>query len=353
MQWHDDDQPVAARCATSSGPAAGARSTAHTWSRSSASAPPFVYGTLVERPDHPLPTGSRSKDLRPQVLTIAPLRAPPACAGQVWRQSRREGQRGYDRASGEDGQAVRPDRSHVAHGQTRRRTQRSSGTRPASPMSSVRNTSSAWRPRRHWAASPPPTTWPGPSPSTPVTTADSSRARPRRSTAGWPWTDASRKGVLAVHIIDLTYVGLGIHEELAAYVADQQNYYEQEGVHVALRDGRAWDGGTAPAQAAGLSPARQVRRSLQERSRSGGRNAAHCPGRPLRRQGRAVNRSVYFVSGVKLQVEDSAFSPYPVETPGHDYASFLALGLVRLLLRTMACSAERTETITSPVPRVS
>jgi NitT/TauT family transport system substrate-binding protein len=45
-----------------------------------------------------------------------------------------------------------------------------------------------------------------------------------------------------VHIIDLTYVGLGIHEELVAYVADQQNYYEQEGVHVALRDGRAWDG---------------------------------------------------------------------------------------------------------------
>jgi NitT/TauT family transport system substrate-binding protein len=45
-----------------------------------------------------------------------------------------------------------------------------------------------------------------------------------------------------VHIIDLTYAGLGIHEELVAYVADQQNYYEQEGVHVALRDGRAWDG---------------------------------------------------------------------------------------------------------------
>ena len=45
-----------------------------------------------------------------------------------------------------------------------------------------------------------------------------------------------------MHIIDLTYVGLGIHEELIAYVADQQNYYEQEGVHVALRDGRAWDG---------------------------------------------------------------------------------------------------------------
>jgi len=45
-----------------------------------------------------------------------------------------------------------------------------------------------------------------------------------------------------VHIIDLTYAGLGIHEELVAYVADQQNYYEQEGVHVALRDGRFWDG---------------------------------------------------------------------------------------------------------------
>jgi NitT/TauT family transport system substrate-binding protein len=45
-----------------------------------------------------------------------------------------------------------------------------------------------------------------------------------------------------MHIIDLTYVGLGIHEELVAYVADQQDYYQQEGVHVALRDGRAWDG---------------------------------------------------------------------------------------------------------------
>jgi len=44
-----------------------------------------------------------------------------------------------------------------------------------------------------------------------------------------------------VHIIDLTYAGLGIHEELVAYAADQQNYYRQEGVHVALRDGRAWD----------------------------------------------------------------------------------------------------------------
>jgi NitT/TauT family transport system substrate-binding protein len=44
-----------------------------------------------------------------------------------------------------------------------------------------------------------------------------------------------------VHTIDLAYAGLGIHEELVAYVADQQNYYRQEAVHVALRDGRAWD----------------------------------------------------------------------------------------------------------------
>ncbi len=45
-----------------------------------------------------------------------------------------------------------------------------------------------------------------------------------------------------MHTIDLTYAGLGVHEELVAYVADQQNYYQQEGVHVALRDGCAWDG---------------------------------------------------------------------------------------------------------------
>ncbi|MFE4416187.1 ABC transporter substrate-binding protein [Streptomyces sp. NPDC056821] len=44
-----------------------------------------------------------------------------------------------------------------------------------------------------------------------------------------------------MHTIDLTYIELGIHEQLVAYVADQQNYYEQEGVHVAMRDGRTWD----------------------------------------------------------------------------------------------------------------
>ena len=44
-----------------------------------------------------------------------------------------------------------------------------------------------------------------------------------------------------MYTIDLAHVGLGIHEELVAYVADQQDYYEQEGVHVALRDESAWD----------------------------------------------------------------------------------------------------------------
>lgn len=45
-----------------------------------------------------------------------------------------------------------------------------------------------------------------------------------------------------MYTIDLTFVGRGIHEELVAYVADQQDYYAAEGVHVALRDGCAWDG---------------------------------------------------------------------------------------------------------------
>ncbi|MEX3859516.1 MULTISPECIES: ABC transporter substrate-binding protein [Paraburkholderia] len=40
--------------------------------------------------------------------------------------------------------------------------------------------------------------------------------------------------------IDLTYVGAGIHEELVAHVADQEGYFEDEGVHVALRDGAVW-----------------------------------------------------------------------------------------------------------------
>ncbi len=44
-----------------------------------------------------------------------------------------------------------------------------------------------------------------------------------------------------MHTIDLTYVGRGIHEELVAHVADQEGYFEDEGVHVAVRDGIAWD----------------------------------------------------------------------------------------------------------------
>ena len=44
-----------------------------------------------------------------------------------------------------------------------------------------------------------------------------------------------------MHTIDLAYVGRGIHEELVAYVADQQGYYEDEDVHVAIRDGVSWE----------------------------------------------------------------------------------------------------------------
>jgi ABC-type nitrate/sulfonate/bicarbonate transport system substrate-binding protein len=44
-----------------------------------------------------------------------------------------------------------------------------------------------------------------------------------------------------MHMIDLAYVGRGLHEELVAYIADQQGYYAEEGVHVALRDGCSWD----------------------------------------------------------------------------------------------------------------
>jgi ABC-type nitrate/sulfonate/bicarbonate transport system substrate-binding protein len=44
-----------------------------------------------------------------------------------------------------------------------------------------------------------------------------------------------------MHTIDLTYVGNGYHEELVAYVADQEGYYEDEGVHVAIRDGVGWE----------------------------------------------------------------------------------------------------------------
>jgi ABC-type nitrate/sulfonate/bicarbonate transport system substrate-binding protein len=45
---------------------------------------------------------------------------------------------------------------------------------------------------------------------------------------------------LAVETIDLAYVGRGLHEELVAHVADQEGYFEDEGVHVAIRDGVSW-----------------------------------------------------------------------------------------------------------------
>ncbi|MFE3167553.1 ABC transporter substrate-binding protein [Streptomyces sp. NPDC059224] len=44
-----------------------------------------------------------------------------------------------------------------------------------------------------------------------------------------------------MYTIDLAYVGRGLHEELVAYIADQEDFYSDEGVHVALRDGCTWD----------------------------------------------------------------------------------------------------------------
>jgi ABC-type nitrate/sulfonate/bicarbonate transport system substrate-binding protein len=45
---------------------------------------------------------------------------------------------------------------------------------------------------------------------------------------------------MAVETIDLAYVGRGLHEELVAHVADQEGYFDDEGVHVAVRDGVSW-----------------------------------------------------------------------------------------------------------------
>jgi len=44
-----------------------------------------------------------------------------------------------------------------------------------------------------------------------------------------------------MHTIDLIYLGRGLHEELIAYVADQEAYYAEENVHVAIRDGISWE----------------------------------------------------------------------------------------------------------------
>ena len=43
-----------------------------------------------------------------------------------------------------------------------------------------------------------------------------------------------------MYTIDLAFVGRGIHEELVAYGADQEGYYEDESVHVAIHDGIKW-----------------------------------------------------------------------------------------------------------------
>lgn len=43
-----------------------------------------------------------------------------------------------------------------------------------------------------------------------------------------------------MYTIDLAYVGRGPHEELVTYIADQMDYYADEGVHVSLRDGCTW-----------------------------------------------------------------------------------------------------------------
>lgn len=64
--------------------------------------------------------------------------------------------------------------------------------------------------------------------------------------AASPWiesasaTAADRERGWGVQTIDLAYVGRGIHEELVALVADQEGYYQDEGVHVAIRDGVGW-----------------------------------------------------------------------------------------------------------------
>ncbi len=44
-----------------------------------------------------------------------------------------------------------------------------------------------------------------------------------------------------MHTVDLAYVGRGIHEELIAHVADQEGYFGEEGVHVAIHDGTGWN----------------------------------------------------------------------------------------------------------------
>src|SRR3984957_19692073 len=100
-------------------------------------------------------------------------------------------------------------------------------------------TCSVWAPVTRRAASSPPTRGRRRSPLSPARIRVSSPAIAWRSTAAWRWID-NWKGESAVETIDLAYVGRGLHEELVAHVADQEGYFEDEGVHVAVRDGVSW-----------------------------------------------------------------------------------------------------------------
>src|ERR1700761_6911827 len=99
--------------------------------------------------------------------------------------------------------------------------------------------SAVWAPATPWAASSLLTRSRRPSPLSPARIRVSSPAIAWRSTADWRWIE-NRIEVVAVETIDLAYVGRGLHEELVAHVADQEGYFEDEGVHVAIRDGVSW-----------------------------------------------------------------------------------------------------------------
>src|SRR5580704_1814966 len=105
---------------------------------------------------------------------------------------------------------------------------------------------SSLRPRR-WGGLSGPTMWPRRWRSSQATILASPPATTSRSAVGLQWIEWDcdapdrKEGRLPMHTIDLTYAGRGIHEELVAYVADQEGYYTDEGVHVAIRDGVRWE----------------------------------------------------------------------------------------------------------------
>src|ERR1700754_2013416 len=119
------------------------------------------------------------------------------------------------------------------------------------PTSSRRRWWSGSSRPRHWAGWRARTTWHARWRSSPATRRASRLAPTHRSTAAWRWTEppppatpgtASRtEGAISMETLDLAFVGRGIHEELVAYIADQEGYFEEEGVHVALRDAVAWN----------------------------------------------------------------------------------------------------------------